>query len=1320
MKRPVNRRRQVPAAIIQRIRRALRMAAWFLSAGTSAIRLPAAEPVAGPPATEMGRAHWIWADQPSARCELRRVVHLDHPPVRGTLDITADNGYEVSVNGSRVGAESGAAAEIWQSVERYDITPRLVHGRNIVTIRGSNLGDLHGVAAAVRIEFDGPPPLDLVTDPSWRGTATPPDADSSHPEYVETGEWEPARVVGPMGMAPWGTLAWSATARRPAAPPCLQPADPGADFRWPGALAFVGDDCSVYVPLRGDAWGVAFRVGDWSRAYTEFDLPCPSKIGRRLFILRPGPGAQPVLRLDAGEGVLGSPSASFDGLHLYVSMARAGDPFFHIYRLAVEGGGPVQLTDGPFHDLDPAELPDGRLVFASTRIGTFEEYHQPPSRALFRMQADGSGIEPISSTLIFDNEPKVMADGRIAFIRSDNFFDRGKVETHLHVMRPDGTDGVTEAGAPPVADYGNRLRTFGFGSPAPRPDGSLAFLSTHGALVAAPGSTLSQARPLPGPLADLAPLPDGRLLATPLRPGGRGMETDVLAVIDPADGSAVSVHRSTSGSIHSPVSLEPRPRPPVLPDYVDAERADRPGTTGFLFCQDARFTTKEKAGWDRVRAVRVLGAVPLTVRSSHSHIVHVGHETVELGTVPLAEDGSFFAEVPADTPLALQAVDAEGRSELNEMSWIYVRPGERRSCVGCHQPRETAPPASLSPAQALATAALRLTGQGDPHRFRGNNAGVTGLMDLQFDRFRELASLNRHPSRSASPLASARDDEAALVRDLNSNDPGRRLSAAQRLAVGRRASAAPALAAALTDPVREVRVAAALALAACGTRESLRPLGDALADRDPVVARAASVAMENLTGGVPSRGTAAAAEDVPALERRLIGQLGDPHRHRSAVIALGHIGGPAAAEALQAWVTTATRVNPYPAFVNDNRTDTFTFHSASPLNPRPLQEAVRSLGRLRDATALPLFRTLLEQHLDPTHGNLFLAEAVIDAVGSLASPEAESLLLDSFARLRDYWHYVGWYSDHPALYACHSSPPHARLLEALDALASSRAGPLAPSLIRSVPTDPDRALFPDNDDYEVLVGRLIRRGGRGPEVTDTCLALLGEPTAAASPEIQGALSSAHPAWAGHPGPEIRAAQILSAVCRDAGREPAVRAAFQRYVDRPEEPVQRALGNPSWIPVRHWVLFYLARTLGQLESPAAVDALAAVLADHRHEARLGRPDPSQPDLHFLHLDYTPCWRAAAAWALGRIGDHRAGPFLLGAVRHLDNATDVRHTAARALAELADPALLPQLSALAHGYPEISTRRALQSACTASAPDSAGRSLEEPNLVARPAR
>jgi HEAT repeat protein len=1275
----------------------------------------AAEPALPP----LNSAQWLWSSGDGTVRHFRKVLKLPEPPAAATLCITADNDYALYLNGTFVGSDEGAGSDVWQTVERYDVRHLLARGPNVVAIHAGDLGGSAGVVAALRIEFTNQPPVELVTDATWRVAPGGKPADYSHPEFVEGPEWRDPTVLGPMGMEPWGSLAWSAAAdaarAKKTAAARVNFTKPDRSSRWPEAVAFLGDDCSVYVPQRGDAWGVCFRVGDWSRAYTEFDLPCPSKIGRKLHTLKPGPKAKPRLLLDAGAGAIGSPSVSFDGQSVFVAMAREGEKFFHIYKLPVAGGPPQRLTDGPFHDLDPAELPDGRIVFASTRIGSFEEYHNPPSRALFVMNADGSDIHPITFTPIFDNEPKVMADGRIVFIRSDNFFDRAKVETHLHVIRPDGTDGLTEVGADVGADYGVRLRVLGYGSPAPLPDGRLAFISNRGNFISSVGSPERSYHRLPDGLGDLAPLPDGRLLATVLRRDGKQQISDVLAVIDPRDNAVVPIYQSPAGSIHSPVFLGERPRPPVVPQFVDRARADGPGATGFLLCQDVRFTRKTKADWRQIRAIRVLGAIPLTTRSSHSHIVHAGHETVELGTVPIAPDGSFFVEVPADTPLALQAVDAEGRSELNEMSWIYVRPGERRSCLGCHNPRENAPLLRRRDVQALRAPPLKLLGQGDAHRSRGNNSGVTGMMDLQFERFRECASLNRHLS-PAGPLTTGKQEIAALVEQLRGNDEALKLSAAQRLAIFRDHAAAPALAERLQDQSREVRVAAAIALAACGTRDSVPPLLDALEDRDPVVAQAAVTALMNLVGGGVAKFNAFAdlkdrrsqalawrdwfaKHSWDAVEHTLLPRIHqtEPDPPRRALVALGHIGGDAARAALREFIKAEAPKNPYRPFERDNRTDSFTYPADSPLNPRTLQEAVRALGHLHDSTAVPLLADLLSKNIEPRTANLYFAEAAIEALGRIGRPEAESALIDTFARLREYHEYVGWYSDHPALYACHSSPLHARIIEALDALGSTRAASLAPHLIRSVPTDPDRALFPENDDYETLVGRSLRRTGRGAEVIETCLALLGDPEAKGSDEIKTAISTTHAAWAGKPGPENRAAQILSLVCRDRAVEPRVRAAFERFSALPEEPIKRELGNPNWTPVRHWVLFYLARALGNLADARSVDALLATLADELHEARHGRPDPSEPNIHLLQLDYTPCWRAAAAWALGRIGDRRAVPALLRAVAHLDNAPDVRHAAAEALEGLADPASLAELKTLADGYPEVSVRRALLAAC-----------------------
>ncbi|MES2581570.1 MAG: hypothetical protein V4627_02540 [Pseudomonadota bacterium] len=58
-----------------------------------------------------------------------------------------------------------------------------------------------------------------------------------------------------------------------------------------------------------------------------------------------------------------------------------------------------------------------------------------------------------------------------------------------------------------------------------------------------------------------------------------------------------------------------------------------------------------------------------------------------LGYAPIEPDGSFKLQVPADTPIALAVIDTQGRAFQTHTNWIQVRPGERRTCDGCHSPR---------------------------------------------------------------------------------------------------------------------------------------------------------------------------------------------------------------------------------------------------------------------------------------------------------------------------------------------------------------------------------------------------------------------------------------------------------------------------------------------------------------------------------------------------------------------------------------------------------------------------------------------------------
>ncbi len=88
-----------------------------------------------------------------------------------------------------------------------------------------------------------------------------------------------------------------------------------------------------------------------------------------------------------------------------------------------------------------------------------------------------------------------------------------------------------------------------------------------------------------------------------------------------------------------------------------------------------------------------------------------------LGYAPVEPDGSFKLLVPADTPLGLAIIDAKGRALQTHLNWIQVRPGERRTCDGCHSPRrgasinDAAIADTLSPALRATLTGARASGE---------------------------------------------------------------------------------------------------------------------------------------------------------------------------------------------------------------------------------------------------------------------------------------------------------------------------------------------------------------------------------------------------------------------------------------------------------------------------------------------------------------------------------------------------------------------------------------------------------------------------------
>jgi hypothetical protein len=88
-----------------------------------------------------------------------------------------------------------------------------------------------------------------------------------------------------------------------------------------------------------------------------------------------------------------------------------------------------------------------------------------------------------------------------------------------------------------------------------------------------------------------------------------------------------------------------------------------------------------------IRAVRAV-APPASMMGLREAIGETEFEPQQiLGYAPIEPDGSFKLHVPADTPVLLAVVDEQGRAFQTHTNWIQVRPGERRTCDGCHSPR---------------------------------------------------------------------------------------------------------------------------------------------------------------------------------------------------------------------------------------------------------------------------------------------------------------------------------------------------------------------------------------------------------------------------------------------------------------------------------------------------------------------------------------------------------------------------------------------------------------------------------------------------------
>ena len=107
----------------------------------------------------------------------------------------------------------------------------------------------------------------------------------------------------------------------------------------------------------------------------------------------------------------------------------------------IDGSNLHQLTDDPYDDFAPRYLPNGKLLFLSTRRGGYHRCGAGPCPVytLATADADGSHAHSISYHETHEWDPAVLNDGRIVYTRWD-YVDRNAVHyQQLWACRPDGS-----------------------------------------------------------------------------------------------------------------------------------------------------------------------------------------------------------------------------------------------------------------------------------------------------------------------------------------------------------------------------------------------------------------------------------------------------------------------------------------------------------------------------------------------------------------------------------------------------------------------------------------------------------------------------------------------------------------------------------------------------------------------------------------------------------------------------------------------------------------------------------------------------------------